>query len=705
MTGTPSHRHFRPCDTMFHVLYVDDEPDLLEICKMFLEANAGFAIDTLTAAGDALVTLPEKQYDAIVSDYQMPCMDGIAFLKAVRASGNTIPFILFTGRGREEIVIQALNEGADFYLQKGGDPESQFAELAHKIRQAIQQRRAEASIRDHERREADIINFLPDATFAIDRRGTVISWNRAIEEMTGVPAAEMLGKGEYEYAIPFYGTRRRILIDLIFESDEVIAKNYVNIIHNKGILIADTTLPRPQGRNVTLMGKASPLYDQQGQVVGAIESIRDLTERKKAEDELRAAYSQIMAAEEELKSQLDEIIIAQTEKARSEEKYRAIFETTGSATILIDKDTIIVLVNTGFSELSGYTKEELEGKRSWTEFIVQEDLEKMRYYHDIRRTDPDLAPKIYEFRFIDHAGQIRHCIVHMSMIHGTSMSVASVVDITSRKRAEDALRESEKKFRMLFDNVSEAVYIHEILPDGMPGKFLEVNNVMCERLGYTREELLAMTVGEIISDAHRQNLLPEIRQKMIQSGFYEFYGEHKRKDGSVFPVEINSHRFLYSGRPVVLVSSRDITERKKGEDALRESEEKYRTVVENSNDTIFIYRDNRLLFANKKTSDLTGYSNEQLLSMNMWDLIHPEDQSRLKDGRDRRMAGKAAPVYFTARVMTSGGEARICEFVVNQILYHGSLAVVGIVRDITECWRGSGALMADRRILTLGNDG
>ena len=149
----------------------------------------------------------------------MPVMDGIEFLKRVRASGNTIPFIIFTGRGREEIVIQALNEGADFYLQKGGEPLSQFAELAHKIRQAVQQRRAEASIRDHERREADIINFLPDATFAIDTQGVVIAWNRAMEKMTGVSSPEILGKGNYEYAIPFYHERRPILIDLVLTDD------------------------------------------------------------------------------------------------------------------------------------------------------------------------------------------------------------------------------------------------------------------------------------------------------------------------------------------------------------------------------------------------------------------------------------------------------------------------------------------------------
>ena len=199
---------------MFTILYVDDEPALLEIAKLYLECNGQFNVDIVTTIPDALTLLSTSDYDAIISDYQMPKMDGIEFLKMVRSSGNTIPFILFTGKGREEIVIQALNEGADFYIQKGGEPRAQFAELAHKVRQSIQQRRAVISIRDLKRREADIINFLPDATFAIDTYGFVIAWNRAMEKMTGIRAAQILGKGNFEYALPFYRERRPVLIDL-----------------------------------------------------------------------------------------------------------------------------------------------------------------------------------------------------------------------------------------------------------------------------------------------------------------------------------------------------------------------------------------------------------------------------------------------------------------------------------------------------------
>ncbi len=279
---------------MISVLYVDDEPSLLEIGKLFLEQNSQFSVDIITSAPAALTLLKTKRYDAIISDYQMPVMDGIEFLKKVRTSENTIPFILFTGRGREEVIIQALNEGADFYLQKGGEPVSQFTELAHKIRQAVQQRRAEASIRDYERREAEILNFLPDATFAIDKTGTVIAWNHAMEKMTGIKVSEILGKGNYEYSFLLYHECRPILIDLILNPDDRFEKDrYLYTIHDSTNLTAESTFEKPDGTHVHIWGKASRLFDKDGNITGAIESIRDITERRQAETELRAAHEQL----------------------------------------------------------------------------------------------------------------------------------------------------------------------------------------------------------------------------------------------------------------------------------------------------------------------------------------------------------------------------------------------------------------------------
>jgi PAS domain S-box-containing protein len=146
---------------------------------------------------------------------------------------------------------------------------------------------AEDVLRDSEQRLSDIINFLPDATFAIDLDGKVITWNRATEVLTGINAEDMLGKGNYAYSIPFYGVRCPLLIDLVLKPDETSERQYLSIERDNGTLVAETyaTGLRPGGAYI--WGKATPLYDRGGRIVGAIESVRDITDRRKSEDQLK----------------------------------------------------------------------------------------------------------------------------------------------------------------------------------------------------------------------------------------------------------------------------------------------------------------------------------------------------------------------------------------------------------------------------------
>ena len=164
------------------VLYVDDEPDLLEIGKLFLEREGAFVVDTFTSATDAITRLNTERYDAILSDYQMPEKDGITFLKQVRETGNTTPFIIFTGRGREEVVIEALNNGADFYIQKGGDTKAQFAELSNKIRYAVSRKQSEEALgvsevleKELEYHEREIMKFYNQSLDAANKKLKILS--------------------------------------------------------------------------------------------------------------------------------------------------------------------------------------------------------------------------------------------------------------------------------------------------------------------------------------------------------------------------------------------------------------------------------------------------------------------------------------------------------------------------------------------------
>ncbi|MEI7857672.1 MAG: response regulator [Methanomicrobiales archaeon] len=159
---------------MITVLYVDDEPALLEIGKLFLEKIGNFSVDTCSSAPEALKLLEHTSFNAVLSDYDMPVMNGIQFLKEVRMQYPNLPFVIFTGRGREEVVIEALNNGVDFYLQKGGDIKSQFAELSHKLRMAVGHRESQSRIR-HLARLYSILSKTNEAIVYIRNRNDLLA--------------------------------------------------------------------------------------------------------------------------------------------------------------------------------------------------------------------------------------------------------------------------------------------------------------------------------------------------------------------------------------------------------------------------------------------------------------------------------------------------------------------------------------------------
>jgi PAS domain S-box-containing protein len=153
------------------------------------------------------------------------------------------------------------------------------------------------ALRESERRLANIIDFLPDATFVIDKEGRVIAWNRAIEEMTGLKAEQILNKGNYEYALPFYGESRPILIDMANKPNPAIEARYDNIKRQEnGSLVGEACIPKLKGGVAYLLASASALYDSDGNYRGAIESIRDITERKHVEEELQRSKEEAESA-------------------------------------------------------------------------------------------------------------------------------------------------------------------------------------------------------------------------------------------------------------------------------------------------------------------------------------------------------------------------------------------------------------------------
>ncbi len=177
--------------------------------------------------------------------------------------------------------------------ERAAELSTAVAQLQEEI---AERKRMEEAVRESERRLADIINFMPDSVLVIDHEGKVIAWNRAIEEMTGTKAQEMLGQGNYEYALPFYGERRPILIDLVTVPQKELEQKYAQIRMEGQVLVGETYVPHLKGGGVYLLGTASALHDSKGNIVGAIEVIRDFTERKRMEEDLRKAKEAAEAA-------------------------------------------------------------------------------------------------------------------------------------------------------------------------------------------------------------------------------------------------------------------------------------------------------------------------------------------------------------------------------------------------------------------------
>ncbi|OPY31773.1 MAG: putative diguanylate cyclase [Methanomassiliicoccales archaeon PtaU1.Bin124] len=176
---------------LYKVLYVDDEPDLREVVKFTLEMSNQLIVETAASGEEVLMLLRTDFYKAVVSDYQMYGMDGIQLLKEVRQEFGPIPFILFTGKGREEVVVQALNNGADFYLQKGADVNSMFAELENMVLQAIRRHEAEKAMRDSEERLELAMEATNDGLWDFDLTENSLFWSSRSLRMFGYSLGEL----------------------------------------------------------------------------------------------------------------------------------------------------------------------------------------------------------------------------------------------------------------------------------------------------------------------------------------------------------------------------------------------------------------------------------------------------------------------------------------------------------------------------------
>jgi PAS domain S-box-containing protein len=287
--------------------------------------------------------------------------------------------------------------------------------------------------------------------------------------------------------------------------------------------------------------KMSFFRDQNGKPLGVIGVTRNITERKQAEEGLR----------------------------ESEEKYRSLFENTGTATFITDEDMTVSQVNAKCEELSGYSRDEIVGKMKTSDFIPIEELDRIKKYHFERRKKDDDIPPEYELKLVDKDGNIKNVFIQVGMIPGTKKSIASIIDITPQKQAEKALRESEKQYRELANSLPQVVF--EMDANGL---ITFANRNAFEFYGYTQDDFeKGVTALQMLIPEDRDRALDNIQMRLKgeELGSREYTA--LRKDGTTFPVALHVNPIIYENEPVGLRGIMiDITDRKLAEEEKKKLE-------------------------------------------------------------------------------------------------------------------------------------
>jgi two-component system sensor histidine kinase/response regulator len=449
------------------------------------------------------------------------------------------------------------------------------------LEQKVQDRTEQ--IRESEQRLADIINFLPDPTFVIDKSSKIIAWNKAIEEMTGINAKDMIGKGDYEYAVPFYGERRPIIIDLTMIPDNSWELKYSNVVRQGDVLLAETNAANLKSGAKYLSVAASSLRNSKGEITGGIEIIRDITERKKFEDLLR----------------------------ESEEKHRILLDEASDPIFSFHPDGRYRYVNKAYIDGIGKPGETFIGKTMYDIFPKDEADKRIGPLKKAWETGEE---KIIEV-WVPRPDGNRHFITNIKPIkdaHGNVLSViCSSKDLTARKLAEEALKESEEKFRELYENLRDGLAVVD-----MNGKITQFNHEFQEMLGYDSEEIYHLTYEDITPIKWHSAESKIINEQVMTRGYSDlFEKEYLRKDGTVFPVELRIYlsKDKDGKSKSMWAVVRDITERKKLEQALREEKAFTEQALNIMQDIFYVFTpDGKFIRWNEQMKDHTGYDDEEI---------------------------------------------------------------------------------------------
>jgi len=626
------------------VLHVDDDQAFLKVAKQCLEMQGEIDVDTVSSVNEASEKLKKTDYDAIVCDYQMPGKTGLEFLKELRAGGNTIPFIVFTGKGREEVAVKALNLGADGYCNKHGEPETVYGELAHGIRQAVERQRALTESERSNEMLRTAIAYAGVGISLLDTKGIHISVNSAFCEMVGYSSEELIGTGPPHKYWPK-------------DEKEQISKRLRGFLKEGKQPPQEHVFQRKNGEKFPVLITASPVKDEKREDVAYVGIVQDITERKKAEEEMR--------------------------------KSEMILENIADSIIVTDLQGRITSWNEGASKIFGFGAEEMLG----------ENIAKVSKPKEREQVAPAQLEQVRkgvlflgEWEGVRKDGEPVWLMLTTKLLKNSQGETVGMIgvgkDIAERKKAEEALRGSEEKYRNLVENSQDGIAIVNF-----KGNVLFANKAAERLTGYTLKEGKGLNIRAITPKRYWPKSVAMLLKARMGKPIPYFEYELKRKDGTTVPVETGGQAIFEDGKPVAIqIITRETTERRKAEEEVKSSEQKFRGLVEDSAAAIAtIDLKGRLTYVNRALADSLGYSVQEMSGRAFKDFVHPDDGGRLvrlflkiivlrrkprkfefralrKDGailhftcRPTRLETAGKTVGFQAIIMDSTAEKRMLE--------------------------------------------
>ena len=345
------------------------------------------------------------------------------------------------------------------------DPDGRVVAAIEMVEDITERKQAVELLRVTEQRHRSYSELTGQLGWSTDADGQAVEYNSAWREFTGQSEEEMKGMGWTKALRP--------------DDLEHTLEEWSKAVATKSAYETEYRVRRHDGVYRHLLARSVPLFKEDGSIREWIGTCIDITDRKLAEEELK----------------------------KSENMYRTIFETTPAATMIVEEDTTISMVNREFAAQTGYSASDVEGKKSWTEFILQEDLERVIGYHRLRRIDPEGAPRNYEFRFIDKKGRIRDVYATVALMPGTQKTVLSLLDITGRKRAEESLRTSSEELKSKTDTLEEMNAALRVLLKQRE----EDKNELEERVLASVKELVMPHLGELKARLSGQKELTHVQ--------------------------------------------------------------------------------------------------------------------------------------------------------------------------------------------------